>query len=359
MNYFIDEPDISDFSDCRKANAGGKAREDIANILEQEGFTRITIPVDGAQRHDTRGLVKLASQIGPRKRWEKALKQLERGDNLVVQFPPRDHSIFLRFLFDDLDRRGVRLTLLIHDLELLRLHSLAGVLGRKRIEMEELSLLSRSHRIIAHNKRMEDALVQFGIRRDRIVRLELFDYLSSGSVIARDVCDGAPKSFVIAGNLSQEKAGYVYGLPTGITFRLYGAGFVDGYERNAIEYCGVFAADEGPNIIQGDFGLVWDGPSVETCEGPYGTYLAVNNPHKTSLYLASGMPIVIWSGAALADFVIRNHVGVAISSLNDLADVANMCDDTYRTMAANVRELSRSIRCGRFTRTAIEKCLEE
>ena len=58
--------------------------------------------------------------------------------------------------------------------------------------------------------------------------------------------------------------------------------------------------------MEGSFGLVWDGISVETCAGVYGEYLKVNNPHKTSLYLASGIPVIIWKEAAWLSLLNAN-----------------------------------------------------
>ena len=57
-----------------------------------------------------------------------------------------------------------------------------------------------------------------------------------------------------------------------------------------------------------NFGLVWDGTSLDGCNGRYGEYLKFNNPHKTSLYLSCGIPVIIWKEAALADFVEEHKV---------------------------------------------------
>ena len=37
-------------------------------------------------------------------------------------------------------------------------------------------------------------------------------------------------------------------------------------------------------------------------------YLRINNPHKTSLYLACGIPIITWNKAAIAQYV-RKKLG--------------------------------------------------
>ncbi|NRO11242.1 Beta-1,6-galactofuranosyltransferase WbbI [Lactobacillus helveticus] len=48
-----------------------------------------------------------------------------------------------------------------------------------------------------------------------------------------------------------------------------------------------------------------------------GNYLRYNDPHKLSLYLASGIPVIIWKKAAEAKFVEENKVGITVDSLED------------------------------------------
>ena len=66
--------------------------------------------------------------------------------------------------------------------------------------------------------------------------------------------------------------------------------------------------------------------SSETCKGSFGEYLRINNPHKTSLYLASGIPVIIWSKAALAEFIEKNKCGITVDSLYEIADKLKIND---------------------------------
>ena len=94
-----------------------------------------------------------------------------------------------------------------------------------------------------------------------------------------------------------------------------------------VHYQGAFSPDELPNRLHGGFGLVWDGDSPHTCSGMYGEYLKMNNPHKASLYLASGFPIIVWRQSALAEFVRKNHCGILVDSLFEIADCLNSIDE--------------------------------
>ena len=40
--------------------------------------------------------------------------------------------------------------------------------------------------------------------------------------------------------------------------------------------------------------------------------------HKLSLYLAVGLPVIIWEKAAEAEFVLKENVGVTVKSLYEL-----------------------------------------
>ena len=68
------------------------------------------------------------------------------------------------------------------------------------------------------------------------------------------------------------------------------------------------------------FGLIWDGTGVDSCEGLYGHYMRFNSPHKLSLYVALGLPVIVWREAAIADFVLKQGIGVTVGNLLELDD---------------------------------------
>ena len=78
-------------------------------------------------------------------------------------------------------------------------------------------------------------------------------------------------------------------------YHIYGPNYTPEKKCSRIVYQGEFSADELPAHLKGQFGLIWDGSSVNTCEGNFGEYLRYNNPHKISLYLACGLPVIIWA----------------------------------------------------------------
>ena len=79
-----------------------------------------------------------------------------------------------------------------------------------------------------------------------------------------------------------------------------------------------------------------------------------NNPHKASLYLSSGIPVIIWRQAALADFIEKTKLGLAIDSLNDLDEVlANISTIEYKNLIENTRNIASKLRDGSFIKKAI------
>lgn len=353
--FFVDEV----CPDARENNAGSKAREDIASILASIGLTQLELPYDLAARRAGGAFARIGFHMTAAEDWEKVLAIAQANDTVIVQFPLLHHTLLAKKPFRSAANRGVKLIFLIHDLDFIRAGAEKSkkLTTRLRIRAEELSLLECASAIIVHNERMKRKLVDScGIKPEKILTLEIFDYLIPSNIPhARALERLAP--IVIAGNLRKDKASYIYDLPQNVEFSLYGFGYENNGAPN-VHYKGGFAPEELPAQLEGSFGLVWDGDSAQTCAGPYGSYLRINNPHKTSLYLAAGLPIIIWEQAALAPFVTAHGVGATVSNLDDLANVISaITDDEYRRMKDSVREISEKLKSGHFTKHAIEQAI--
>tara|TARA_R110002020_G_scaffold323714_1_gene539524 strand:- start:54519 stop:54878 length:360 start_codon:yes stop_codon:yes gene_type:complete len=111
--------------------------------------------------------------------------------------------------------------------------------------------------------------------------------------------------------------------------------------------------------IQGSFGLVWNGNSLNECAGDFGKYLLYNNPHKTSLYLLCGLPVIIWDQAAISDFIREHDLGIFISSLEELDDtLQNLDPELYQQMVRNVAKVRQKLLGGHFLKTAMDTSLQ-
>ena len=348
MKYFLKEEFLKD-SGAR--NAGNKARNDVEEIVKREGYQPLLLTVEDwyqmgtvkAQRHKAKAL-------------SKAFAQLKFGDQLLIQFPMLHHSFFTTRLVRKIQRRGVQVYFIIHDLEALRYANLDTVpLKHKiRVHLQESSLLKVADGVIAHNPIMKSVLVEKGLPEHKLVSLEIFDYL----IPNYQEKDGLSKDqpIIVAGNLAQEKAGYLYQLPARPAYNLYGVGFDEKRALANETYFGSFLPDELPAALEGGFGLVWDGDSAETCSGVFGEYLRYNNSHKASLYLAAGFPLVVWKQSALSHFVLENGCGIAVESLHDLSQAIEQLDDKdYQDLVEKTKYIGKKIRDGFFLTNALNK----
>ena len=197
-----------------------------------------------------------------------------------------------------------------------------------------------------------------------IADLQLFDYLVSAppaqSPWHEADLSGPALKVVCAGNLSRDKAGYIYdprlGELQGVELSLFGAFFEpERMPASPVRYKGVFSPDTPALDGRYHFGLVWDGDSAQRVQGHYGHYMRYNNPHKVSLYAALGLPVVVWEEAAVARFVLDQGVGVTVADLRELADIPRRISASdYARMAAQMQRLRSEVTQGRFLRQALQ-----
>ena len=352
MNYYIAE-NVYKAGDLFKKTAWSKARVDVEVVLEKMGFKPINILAHEEERRATSVLNKMLWHKKAMKAWKPVLEILKEGDLLFIQLPLLNHSVLIKNEFKAIKKRGVHIIAIVHDLESIRFNLLGSKNAIKyiRLKLEEDSLIQLSDRIIYHNQKMIDYVVKMGVPKEKTINLEIFDYLQEKEA-SNNTSDSSPY-VIIAGNLSEEKAGYIYHLPENVLFRLYGVNYKDEGKDN-IDYRGAFKPDELIEHLQGNFGLVWDGSSEKTCEGIYGEYLKINNPHKTSLYLAAGIPVIIWKEAALAVFIKENNAGICIGSLDELREALdNITLEEYKGMKCSAEKISERLSTGYYARKAI------
>ena len=362
--YYVSERKAED---AHLKNATNKARADVEFTLSELGMKEVKIALE-FQGDNASIAASLKEHWNTYKVWKKTLAHLGKGDLLVVQFPSISHCIFLGKLFKELRGRGVTVVLLIHDLEKLRfIEAEVPFKTRVRQSLDESSVLKAADLVIAHNPVMIDYLVGEGVAREKLVSLDIFDYRMPADFEPHKPyaetdetnLDAPGADLIIAGNLDSDKVGYLkdIGRVPGVRFQLYGVGYKD--ESSNAVYNGSFLPDELPAYLHGNFGLVWDGTSVDTCAGNYGTYLKYNDPHKTSLYLMCGFPVVVWDKSAISKFVLEHGAGIAVSSLLEAGDaIASLDPYEYEQMCKNAAAVSADLRSGHYLKTAVAECMQ-
>ena len=333
-------------------HAGTKATADIAQIAEKMGFVPVRISMRSTALSK---MAKIQRQIGYLKDWHQACNTIEKSSVVLLQhpfhYPQLTREGSLRKLKE---QRHVRYICLVHDVEKLR-----GFRYNGYYEHEFQTMLNLMDVLIVHNDRMADYFMEQGVDSSRIVKLDIFDYLQEDSGYQTAVFE---REITVAGNLDTVKCGYIgeLGQLAPLKVRLYGPNYdekMGAYDN--IFYGGNFPSDEIPSKLDRGFGLVWDGSSIEGCLGDAGQYLCYNNPHKLSLYLSSGLPVVIWKGAAEADFVSSKGLGLTVASLPELVDRMNqLTEDEYNNYIRNIVDVRERLIHGHYGRTALQKALE-
>jgi len=334
---------LCEYAEKREFTAGNKARTDTVRILKAEGYKHIPL----FKSKNPKAVIFFQIVYGCIRTFFSA----GRDDEVFLQYPYYP-SVANKVLFKVLrfgrTIKKYRIVLLLHDVVGLR----CGDKG-KGILLHEVEEFNHLDKIICHNEKMRNALVNAGLCVGYAI-LGPFDYLCDKNVNSR-VSDLL--SVAIAGNLSKEKCGYVYQLPelTGVKFKLYGVGYSGDSCRN-IEYCGKFAPEDLVNKIQGAYGLVWDGDSLKTCAGDFGNYLRYNDPHKFSLYLAAGIPLIVWDQSALADYVRKYSLGICVSSLERLDDeLKAITSEKYQNICECVMKYRKALITGEHLKHAVEQ----
>ena len=289
--------------------------------------------------------------------WLQVYFKVKAGSVLFWQGPNSYSNFVGRYLLRRLiAKKQIKLVGLFHDIDELRYQNGENQKYAKRTKRQTDFISQNADYIIVHNNSMMKYVESRGVDKSKLVILQIFDYLCEEN---EKQIKFNNKLIIIAGNLDITKSGYIYqlGRLKSFTFNLYGTNFSrESISSSNVIYHGRVDADTLTSKLTEGFGLVWDGDSIEDCTGGTGVYLRYNNPHKLSLYLASGIPVIIWSGAAEAEFVRKNRVGLCVNSLLELEEQLEKIDEeTYRVYQKNVERIRGRLCEGYYTQKALSK----
>ncbi len=336
----------------KSQTAGHKAVVDCETIMQKMGYECLDI----VQSQINNKIIKNAYNT------VQFLKLLfvKTGTEIVIEHPLYIHYAYILCLKYVKKVKNVKYIFIIHDLEVLR----GGVKSKSTIKKDGI-MFEIADIMIVHNEKMKNYLLkEQKISEDRLVILELFDYLAGPrNDFKKKREETSIRQITIAGNLSKEKSSYIYKLDklalSDLQINLYGANFDKNVDVKNCVYKGSYDADILPDIMEGDYGLVWDGTEITTCAGNTGDYMRYNNPHKVSLYIAAELPIIIWKQAALADFVMKNQIGITVESLDEIeGEILNITDEQYCAFKRNLKELSKRVQSGYYLKTALQRSTE-
>lgn len=321
--------------------AGNKVKTDIERILSELGYTNAGLRQTTYSNKVVSLLLNLVGAF-------KVYFTTSADDNVVIQYP---YKKFYAFACKMVHLRRGKVITVVHDL---------GSFRRKKLSVEkEIAKLERSDVLIIHNEKMKEWLVQQGYTKP-LVNIRIFDYLStSENRMQRNL--SRPLQVVYASLLSNKRNSFLFSLKNTTSawqLDVYGSG-LDRDKLTGDEsfiYKGFMPSEKLIEQVPGHFGLVWGGTSPDTCTGDFGEYLAINDPHKVSLYIRCHLPIIIWKGAAQTALVQENRIGVCVDSLTELDTLLPaVTEEAYREMVDNILAIDKKLASGYFFKQAVQE----
>ena len=235
-----------------------------------------------------------------------------------IQYPLLSINNVFKYFIKFSGLKNVKFFCIVHDLESLR----TGGKDKELIK-KEVTNLSFYDTVIVHNDDMKSWLTANGLTRPMII-LGLFDYLIDD--FDTEDMHSASGPVIYAGNLI--KSTFIYQLQqiNKHSFTVFGPGFQAGKASAFnLKWGGQLNPDQIPKELKGSFGLIWDGSSIEKCDEVLGNYLRYNNPHKCSLYIAAGLPLIAPASSAIGKLIKQLNIGILIDCLHDLQNLKNSC----------------------------------
>lgn len=311
-----------------KYTASSKAEKDVFAILQNFGCKRICITRHFINRFF--GGIEVVAKLV----W--ALSKCPKDSFVFIQYPMVNIKLFSKL---NCLLKQYHIIAIVHDIPTYRFAYLYS------FKKKEVQTLNSFHSVILHTKSMERRLIEDGVNVHTAI-LGAFDYLlPSGQCIQHKenhiVFAGALQKSIFLKELYQVAAERFH-------YNLYGANIPDIQINENIHYKGCFSPDNVTSI-EGEWGLLWDGDSIESCGGQFGEYLKWIAPHKFSLYVACGLKIIVWEQSAMADLVVQSGLGIAIASLHEIpSKIAALSPQQISDMERNVTNLSWKIRNGKM-----------
>ena len=326
MNYLLSDNQSDNYN-------ADKAKNDILHFLNE--FEHITVDC--------------SSYFSKYQSVKKTITQMNSNDTFVLQYPSKLGNFFEKKILEKCKKKNISTILIIHDINVLRFD--IKKLFRFKNLNDEISVLNLAAVIIVPNLSMKNILVNNGLKVKTEI-LDIYDYRVSNAKNKKIL---NLKQIIFAGNLN--KSNFIEHLnPNNYHVKLYGMwDSKDKINMKNISYEGSLPSDDLVNEINGGYGLVWDGMSPDKISGKLGEYMKYNNPHKLSLYLASGIPVIVWKESAISKYVEKYKIGYSVSSLNEIEEILSKVEtQTYQMMVDNVFNIRQKLLVGEHTKNAIK-----
>ncbi|RYY85283.1 MAG: hypothetical protein EOO15_17430 [Chitinophagaceae bacterium] len=306
---------------------GGIGNQDAETVLLRAGYQ----PIRLGDEYNFSLLAKLRRMLAARK----LLRQLPQGATLVFQWPlyARLHRLLIQRIVTH--RPDIKIVCYLTDINSIK--DLSAIAS-----LEEIRFFKPLRYFIAHNEAMRNRFMRSRLN-SWCSTISFFDFLTPPVYGERE----PGYEICFAGAL--DKSGFLRSLPyyPQLHFHLYGPGREQFGEIANASYQGTFPPHELPALLKGSFGLLWDGEGAEALTGALGVYARYISPHKLSLYILAGLPIICHEKSAAAELVHQHGIGFSVPGLSAIAAmIDSLGKETYDQMRANMRPLADRISTG-------------
>lgn len=296
--------------------ASSKAPADILTLAKENGYEEIDI-------YDYQSYGKLRKALSIIAQLWKSKHLLSKHSLILFQYPHINPRLlpFMMKIFGEYRKIAV-----VHDINSIRENGQLSSMEKKALNCFD--------ELYVHSERMR-ACLKSVLRHDvKYKVIGCFPYLASPNQESRQQSN----KITFAGNLDKSVfLSLFFEINANLDILLYGKTDNPLKYKGKAQYLGKFMPDEIQHI-EGSWGLVWDGDSINGCMGSYGEYLKIIAPHKFSMYIAAELPVIVWDESAMASIVKENGLGITVGSLAEIEKIiADIADDEYAQMQKNIR----------------------
>jgi hypothetical protein len=319
---------------------GGIGYSDAEGILEREGFVPLEFP-----HHKS---FSIGAKISRFIYLLETVMRLRRNSVVVFLFPV--YAKMNRLVISLLRRKGVEIICMIGDIN--------GLKDADAMELRrEIRFFKNFRYFIAHNDSMREWLEQ-NVHDPGVTVLEFFDFPMQLMHLTRR----KSSDIVFAGNLAKSTfLEELHRLPSPLHFHLYGPGQTERMsDQRNVSWHGAETPQLLPAKLKGSFGLVWDGDTITSPGGSLGNYMKYISHHKLSLYIVSGLPLIVPCSAASAALVRKYRIGICIDNLFEINDrIDQISEEEYQEFRKNMKGLAEKIGGGGCLKEAVGALVEK
>ncbi|MCL2676956.1 MAG: hypothetical protein FWE43_03235 [Streptococcaceae bacterium] len=271
---------------------------------------------------------------------EGMLSAVQSDDVVVVQFPLWTNKTFDLAFFEELEKKKCKKIAFIHDIQ--------SYMGNYNKDTDHfLNLLRRFDIIIAHNQKMI-AKLQGDDVNVPMISMHLFDFPAKSPISPRKfekkifwIGMGIGMPHVSLDSYRGKTPWYIYTAAKKIS------------HGDNVKIHDLVPAEELTHILDGGFGL------LELQPIRWVDYGAINNPFKLSQYISLGLPVIVSSRIAHAEWIKEQKIGFVVDDFNEIdAIVDNMTEEDYNEILENIKPWQKAVHSGYFAKHALFEALK-